>query len=319
MPKLRDQHDPQSSLSQQENSGSEDGTDVSEGGEFIPVKSRKKTRKGKKFICEGGHGKKCGKALGKRETSIQCEGCEGWFHPNCQGLSMEAFKAIGLHDLFWVCHTCQKSFKYARNLDRVVARVEQAEKNIIETINRDSSKAVTGRDLGEKLASMETKVVEKLSEHKQVILQSSDTIKKAMKENKEDREMNIIIHNVPESDAPEAEVRKESDTFQFQEMARALCGEDTHMEVEKVFRLGKKKEGSVKPRLLLVRLKKSAQLESLYRKRFKLTDVGFKNRYITRDLTPEERNRQKELREELKEKGKDTHKIFRNKVVPRGQ
>lgn len=317
MPKLRDQPEPQSSLSQQD-SGSDDGTDVSEGGEFIPVKSKKKTKKGKKFICEGGHGKKCGKTLGKRETSIQCEGCEEWFHPNCQGLSMDAFKAIGLHNLFWVCQTCQRNFKDARNLDRVVARVEQAEKNIIETITRDSNKTVAERDLEGKIASMETKVVEKLSEQKQAIIQSSDTIKKAMKENKEDREMNIIIHNVPESDAPEAEVRKESDLFQFQEMARALCGEDVHIEVEKAFRLGKK-EGSVKPRLLLVRLKKMAQLESLYRKRFKLTDVGFKNRYITRDLTPEERTKQKELREELKAKGKDTHKIFRNKVVPRGQ
>ena len=68
---------------------------------------------------------------------------------------------------------------------------------------------------------------------------------------------------------------------------------------------------------MLVKLKKQPDVDNLYRKRFKLTEVGFKNRCITRDLSPEERIRQKEPREELKSKGKDTHRIFHNRVIPR--
>ena len=285
---------------------------------FVTVKSKKNAKKGKTYHCKGGPGKPCGRAIGKKDSSIQCDGCEEWVHPGCQGISNEAFKAISLHSLFWVCHICKKKFTDNLSLGKVVERVEQAEKKIIEKITGERDNSVVGKELEEKINNMEMKVEEKLSEQKQVIIQSSDTIKKAMKDSKEEREMNLIIHNIPESDALEPEVRKESDMFQFQEMSRALCGEDTQVEVEKIFRLGKK-EGATKPRLLLVRLKNPTQLDTLYRRRFKLSEVGHKNRYITRDLTPEERNRQRELRGELRAKGKETHRIFRNKVVPREQ
>lgn len=233
-------------------------------------------------------------------------------------MSNEAYNAIGLHKLFWVCHNCKKHLRDSVTLRKVEARLEQVERNIIESITGDSSKSAVEKQLEEKIDNMQTKVVEKLSEQKEAILRSSDTIKKAMKENKEDREMNLILHNIPESESTEAEIRKEADLSQFQEMSRALTGESTQVEVEKIFRLGKKVQTS-KPRLLLVRLKNTTQVESLYKKRFKLKEVGFSNRYITRDMTPEERTRQKELREELKAKGRDTHRIFQNKVIPREQ
>ena len=148
--------------------------------------------------------------------SIHCEGCNDWFHPKCQGLSSEAFKAIDLHDLFWVCQTCQKNLKETVSLGKIVAGVEQAEKNIIKSIVRDKSRKIAEQGLEEKLDKMEITLVEELSEQKQVILQSSDKIKKVVQENKEERDMNLIIHNLPESRSPNAEVRKEA---QFQAMS----------------------------------------------------------------------------------------------------
>ena len=72
-------------------------------------------------------------------------------------------------------------------------------------------------------------------------------------------------------------------------MARALCDEDTHMEVEKVFRLGKK-EGSVKPRLLLVRLNSQLNLRTCTEKGSSclMSVLRIGTGYITWDLTPEE-------------------------------
>ena len=55
----------------------------------------------------------------------------------------------------------------------------------------------------------------------------------------------------------------------------------------------------------------------LMKRRTQLKDVGFPNVYLTKDLSPEEREAQKKLRQELEEKGKETHKIFRGKVLPR--
>ena len=68
---------------------------------------------------------------------------------------------------------------------------------------------------------------------------------------------------------------------------------------------------------MLVRLKKQYDVDNLHRKRYKLTEVGLKKRYITWDLSPEERIRQKELREQPKSRGKDTPKIFHNRVIAR--
>ena len=55
----------------------------------------------------------------------------------------------------------------------------------------------------------------------------------------------------------------------------------------------------------------------LYKSRFNLKEKGYPNTYITRDLSLEERERQKKLRQELVQKGKDSHKISGGKVVPK--
>lgn len=70
---------------------------------------------------------------------------------------------------------------------------------------------------------------------------------------------------------------------------------------------------------MLVSLKKKEDVDMLMKERRNLTKVGFSNVYLTRDLPPGEREEQRKLREELQRKGKDTHRIFRGKVVLRHQ
>ena len=141
------------------------------------------------------------------------------------------------------------------------------------------------------------------------------------KEDRDVREVNIIIHNIPESQSDEPTLRQKYDSDSFQNITHALLGEDVNIKTEKIYRLGKKKEddSNSKPRLMLVRLKKKEDVEVLMRKRWDLPKVGFNNIYLTRDLPPEERELQRKLREELKEKGKETHRIFRGKVIPRNK
>ena len=50
----------------------------------------------------------CGKEVKDNQSSIECEICSKWFHPDCQNLNSEALKAIGLYDLFWMCGSCKK-------------------------------------------------------------------------------------------------------------------------------------------------------------------------------------------------------------------
>ena len=91
--------------------------------------------------------------------------------------------------------------------------------------------------------------------------------------------------------------------------------------MEKAIRLqgreGNGSEGMSRPRLLLVRFQKKEHAELVLSNRFGLREAGFKNMYINKDLTKEQRENERKLREELKEKGRDTHMIFRGRVVPR--
>lgn len=140
---------------------------------------------------------------------------------------------------------------------------------------------------------------------------------------KERREKNIILHNIRESGADSYEERIEHDTAVFTKVVTALMGSQEEVAVEKIFRLGKRPEGEKqgdappKPRLMLIQVKNREQVDSLIKRRTQLKDRGFPNVYLTRDLSPEEREAQKKLRAELEEKGRDTHMIFRGKVIER--
>ena len=109
----------------------------------------------------------------------------------------------------------------------------------------------------------------------------------------------------------------------FQGVLSGLLGNNAKVETSQIFRLGKKQgpqeQDSTmeqKPRLMMLKLKDKENVNELIKRRTQLKEVGFPNVYLTRDLSPEERAIEKKLRDELKLKGKVTHKIFRGKIVP---
>ena len=69
---------------------------------------------------------------------------------------------------------------------------------------------------------------------------------------------------------------------------------------------------------MLIKLRNKRDVDALMKRRTTLKDVGFPGIYLTKDLTPDEREEQKRLRNELSIKGKDKHVIFRGRVVPKG-
>lgn len=368
-----------------------------EGDELGNQGQGKKTKEEiEKSTCKGGINKVCGIFIPDHENSVCCDLCEYWFHPKCQDLSIEAFRAIGKYSFLWLCAECKPNFMSALKLGRrVEARVAAAEetilnclgnvrselgtkleqsvgkqiddkltnleKKMVETINDQHVKAETKmqKQVEDKLADMEKKVVETiniqqnkvevtLQEQKEAVqsvprltTEMKTELKKNVqelkeivekKEDKANREVNILLHNIPESRSSDVEVRKKYDADSFQNVVEALIGEGSNMEVEKIYRLGKRREPregddrpgqgqeqgqEQKPRLMLIKLKKKEDVDLLMRKRWELRNVGFENIYLTRDLSPAEREAQRKLREELIEKGKNTHKIFRGKVVPR--
>ena len=286
-------------------------------------KAGKKGRKVSKvsFICRGGD-VECGKAIMPKESSIQCDACGDWFHPDCQGLCKGAFKALAEYDLMWICMVCRERLADTLNVGKQVeTRVAEAEKKIIKKVVEAKLQAAAEME-----AKLEASIRSLKADVTKQVSGTSVSLKQVMKtreqEEKVDRTCNIIVHNIPESNSEEPGIRKKHDMTKVQEMACALGLEGTQRSVENAFRLGKKVANeehviASKPRLLLVKLQSKDQVEKLLEERFKLKENGFPNIYITRDLPLEERERQRKLRAELQQKGRDTHKIVRGKVVPK--
>ena len=156
-----------------------------------------------------------------------------------------------------------------------------------------------------------------------LIREQHETMKKFVQlQEKGDRSMNVLIHNVEESKSKNIGERMQHDIVKVREVANAL-GINQDLNIVKIFRLNRKhqpgQENEKKnARILLIKFKSEDESELLYNRRFNLRQYSdFDNIFISRDLSPEQRLHQRKLREELKEKGKEKYQIFRGKVVAR--
>ena len=322
----------------------EEETDYGEVRGWSPAKG--KSRKSK-FICKGGL-KVCGLSISSNEDSVSCDACGDWYHPKCQGLTAEAFKALTKFesDFLWLCTDCKPQFRATLEVSKsLVGRIEQAEKRIIDSFKEAQSKELIGEQLQDKICRLEKTVKDMKDQQasiERVVAEQKEAVKDVPKyteqlknstremkkivdsHGKEGREYNIILHNIPESDSEDAENRKQHDLKMFNNVVSALLGTEMKVETNQVYRLGKRQAGTTeradnvkKSRLLLLKLKEKEHVNELMKRRTKLREVGFSNVYLTKNLSPEEREEERALREELEKKGKATHVIFRGKVVPR--
>jgi len=145
----------------------------------------------------------------------------------------------------------------------------------------------TGASLDEKIEKM---VEEKVSE--------------AMEERveKEQRKLNLIVVNLPESREKEADAKKNDEILKVKELFRKMCPELEKEEVKDPVRLGR--EGGNKPRMLRVRVESEEGKQKILKNMRKL-NVGVeagKRVFINPDFTPKEREKNKELRAELKQR-----------------
>ena len=323
----------------EEENHEEDSDDGSSVRGWSPAKKSRKSR----YVCRGGQ-KVCGLSISSKDDSIMCDSCKNWFHPKCQGLTVDAFKALSKYDFLWLCIHCKPKFMALLEIGKgIEARIETAEKKIIE-----SFKEAKGKDhqkqLEEKIQQMEksvsqikeqqtklgssmneqSKAVQAVPKYTEELKNSAQEIRKFVEsQDREGRENNIIVHNIPESSSADPSARRQHDTEMFQGLVKALLGSEK-VDTTQVYRLGKRHVSQEqaapsvgKPRLLMIKLKEKEHVSQLIRRRTQLKEVGYPNIYLTKDLSPDERAAQKRLRDELQQKGKETHKIFRGRVVPR--
>ena len=192
----------------------------------------------------------------------------------------------------WVCPTCVKGEGIKKGA--VEAKIDRLQEMIsvltakIERLENGSD----GTNLEDKIEKMlDKKLAEKLEE----------------KSEREDRKNNLIIVNLPESKMTTVEDRKKDDIKQLMDLVKEQNPELESETLEEPVRLGK--VGGTRPRLLRVKVKSQEVKTEFLKVRLNAEGVSQDKRvYINPDYTPAERENNKKMREELKNRIKNGEK-----------
>ena len=241
---------------------------------------------------------------------IQCDLCNSWVHQCCANLSGHEYETISrMNNEFikFFCPPCSQSDSKSSPQDIKLNTLVGIVKSL--QSQNEAILAVVGK-LDQKIDS---KVEEKLN-----------TCLKEKKEEtreKEDRENNLIIFNLPESDdSDEAETTK--DKSQVNDLFLAIGSDLTDHKFEDstscLKRLGRKMAGKIRP--IKVSFKETVNKHIILRKARNLKGSSrFSKVGISEDKTLTQREEDRKLRVELKlrkEKGEDVV-IFKGAIIER--
>ena len=299
-------------------------------GDDSPPKQIQKRTKGKtKINVEGTKCFICDNAIAiasetnEGEDALFCDGlCQAWCHRKCIGLSRQLFTIVCESDDPFLCLYCSLAC-YQKEIVNLSEQVKSLSSEIAQLKSQDST---SGTDKAESLHASVSNVVQSSNGHSHVP-QSQDISKivtSALSEEKEKekRRLNLIIHNLKESQEVDPHKRKESDIKETKELCQKYLG--VQVKISNAFRIGKKRENVDKPCLLKVTVNSSYEKAQVLRNCIKLHNKDnpevVQSIYVSPDLTTKERDANKKLRDELKQRkdaGEKNLMIKRGKIITR--
>lgn len=281
------------------------------------------------------------------EQLIQCDRCLIWFCCTCAKIPTRMLEALyEFSALHWFCCRCDKiainaikSFndQSPRTSDvtsciteAISTAMNSLKLSLQETINNLQNASHAAPTLTSVVSETPTMDVESpslspglLPKPKSLTVHDiSQAVSSCMSEEKEKqkRKLNLIMHNVPESSSTEGQQRKQDDIVKVREIfANTL---QVTSKVTNAVRLGKKGE---KTRLLKITVDSEKDKASILRNAMKLRSCDspdhLKKIFITPDMTPKEREENKNLRAKLSELNKDgnNYRIKNGQIVRRSQ
>ena len=259
----------------------------------------------------------CRKEVFEHDNAVCCNKCNRWQHQSCAGFNQSEYKLLNKgkiqDNLMWFCDGCVPQIRCF-----LQGRPQRESEH---TNNTELCKKLD--TVIEGFARMEKALVAKESNIEDII---EEKVGKYLSEqrDKEDRQCNLIFHNLPESDASDIEDKKSDDIDKVKSIFSNL--EVDYTEISKPTRLGKKMktdDGKERPRLLRVRVGDVNVKRQALAKAKELKNESnsiWKKVYITPDLTFKEREENRKLRLELntrRDKGEEDL-IIRNRRIVKG-
>ncbi len=263
---------------------------------------------------------RCRKPLQPTDQALECETCHQVFHTQCENVNKTQYNCIaasnkgkgkGKSRVHWYCNTCDiVTNDWMRSMSTLHAnqqvlerRVEKLEEKVEKKADLEDVKQIENRVTG-----LEGKInqIQENPGSSQPSTSSgqgnpSDVIREI--KDQEERKRNLVFFNIPESKASDVNDRAKHDKEEVKEISKICQATIKKDEMIKAIRLGKKPNGD-KPRPLLIELVSDEKKPTLFKNLSKLQNAPgkYKSVSVKNDLTPKQRELEKNLREEAKKK-----------------
>ncbi|MCY3929439.1 MAG: hypothetical protein OXG81_14325, partial [Acidobacteria bacterium] len=269
----------------------------------------------------------CGKDV--EDNGIECQWCCCWEHRSCAGLTVGEYNMLSTSSakIMFFCTLCYSKVPFALKVkqetthgyDALDSRLKVIEKQLVDSLQKYES------CLNQFVSNQQDTVmvdIEETSDDNQsnvITLKSpienlASSIIKEQNE-KEKRQMNLVLYNIPESVQEEAHIRKQEDIVKVSSLLDSYLG--VKVSINNAIRIGKRKE---KPRLLKITVGSLQEKNMILRNKIKLREQknpeNIRKIFINVDLTPLEQRRNRQLRDKLKEMNKNTNRyIIKNGAI----
>ena len=277
----------------------------------------------------------CQLVVDDQSKAIECEVCDRWYHTSCQNMSDALYEVLICEEttnVSWFCKCCNqgaksmmtKIYKLNERQERVenglvmLTELHQNLNDRITSLGSSLEARMTTQEkvIEERFLTMETVFTSRMQKLKTQSVDGAADITREM-EDRHDRANNIIMFNVPESSAG-TRIEQQGDNTNIVKKICVILGADNAQIINR--RLGRKLETETRPiRVELTDINNKKTILKNARHLREEEDLTLRNVYIAQDLTPSQREEQKELRrrrktmlEDLQEKGMtDTTVIIR--------
>ena len=287
---------------------------------------------------EDGSCKICHETVSENDKGISCDVCQFWHHTKCIKMKDVSYKMYKKENLQWVCQECistqremnglreimlelMRNFEKEKEKDREerAMNLEEKEKDreeiaMIVMMMKKMSNQMTGLE-----RMVEEKINEKIKESKRDIMA---TINEEMEEKFENfrRRKNLIVYGIPEIENEDENKKNETDHAHIKNLLNEL---KTNVKNYETSRIGRKiMDGKVRP--IRIELNRESDKFEVLKKLENLRHTKnrtLKKAIITTDMSFKQREANKLLKEELKERrqaGEMNIKIRKGKIVKEG-
>lgn len=281
-------------------------------------------RRRKQGVADSG-GDNCGKCkveVKKKDNAIMCDLCKKWFHAGCGKCSLSLYKVLKEEeDQLWFCPACKPNMvqacaevKRLREENTMMKKQMQELREKYDELTENFKKSEEGWKLKEE--GLVNKAVKEAVVKMEKLLDKSER-QREEKEDRERRRKNLIVFNMPESDKQLGKDREKEDVERCDLVFNNILQVEG-CKIEKVFRLGKKQEGKIRP--TLVKLEEEHSKWHIISKAKNLKqeeDEVIKRLIIALDMTPQQREEDFKLRQELRRKREEGESCYikKGKIV----